>query len=446
MASFTPIPSHITCFENGFSRFSYPVLFKEELSPMKLGPLTPNIVNGSVCLIPESTELKIGAIVSDNNFMLKIHYKLRNQAQNATGNFSYLSKGIDWRPSYVIKENTVEKTLSIDSRASILSSIPSLDEVTLPQLSIVSGSPDIACEGEIDPLFSNTMNRSIKAAKRSKSMKNSRSRSRSGSPAYSVTSGEDNEYEKELREEKVAELHHFIMKNVPINFNKVTKISFMDEILSIAYQDIYSIQLNNDLADNKEVPAKHQIQFPLKGIPPLPKGPVMVYLRNEQQHSLTFLTQTWLESTSEKFILGTSSSIDVGAKFNITTCDTKEVQHDEPDPKRRKKATSFNAQNQERNCVLHSTKKVGNITVTNRKKEGVKVRLEITVLGTIVKEDSKNYGLNIIEKVSHHSENLNPENLISLDLDVEASSVKDIQFAFLNKTWDKKTICISTLN
>jgi len=225
----------------------------------------------------------------------------------------------------------------------------------------------------------------------------------------------------------------------------------------------------------------------------------MVYLRNEQQHSLTFLTQTWLESTSEKFILGTSSSIDVGAKFNITTCDTKEVQHDEPDPKRRKKATSFNAQNQERNCVLHSTKKVGNITlrdvessliqtpefgvklatdapnffvrgagvlksllefkntskatsvfklhlngsnaissVTNRKKEGVKVRLEITVFGTIVKEDSKNYGLNIIKKVSHHSENLNPENLISLDLDVEASSVKDIQFTFLNKTWDKK--------
>ena len=87
MSVSTPIPSSVTCFKNGLSHFTFPVNFRPGLSPNKIGPLTPNTVNGSISVIPNDTNLKIYSITSENNLMIKVHYKLENQDQEGKANF-----------------------------------------------------------------------------------------------------------------------------------------------------------------------------------------------------------------------------------------------------------------------------------------------------------------------------------------------------------------------
>ena len=87
--------------------------------------------------------------------MLKVYYKLENQEQDGKGNLSYISPGIKWSPNYLVKVNEEAKTLTVGGRATIVSSIQFMDDITLPQLSLVSGVPNIACTGEVDPFVSN---------------------------------------------------------------------------------------------------------------------------------------------------------------------------------------------------------------------------------------------------------------------------------------------------
>ena len=92
------------------------------------------------------------------------------------------------------------------------------------------------------------------------------------SPAYSVTSNDDDdEGEDEFEEEKVGELYHFKIKNVPINYQKATSVPFMDDITNVPYSESYSIKLDSTMADNEVVPARHHFHFPLKYAPPLPR-------------------------------------------------------------------------------------------------------------------------------------------------------------------------------
>merc|ERR1719189_2794749 len=119
---------------------------------------------------------------------------------------------------------------------------------------------------------------------RSRSRSNSRERERF--PKYSGVDVGD------FDEEKVGELYHFKIKNVPINFQKATSVPFMDDIMNIPYNSKYSIKLDNSNADNTVVPAQHHYEFLMKYAPPLPRGPVMIYLQME--NGLIFSNQTQL--------------------------------------------------------------------------------------------------------------------------------------------------------
>ena len=277
MSVSTPIPSTVTCFKNGLSHFTFPVNFRPGLSPNKIGPLTPNTVNGSISVIPNDTNLKICSITSENNLMIKVHYKLENQDQEGKANFSYISPGIKWTPNYLVKVTDEGKTLTIGGRATIVSSIQFLDDITLPQISLVSGVPNISCIGESDPLVSNGIqqqNRS-RAPQQPMMMKSSRQNqvglfgSAPQAEADSMEYVEDSD--EDFDEEKVGELYHFKIKNVPVNFGKATSVPFMDDIMNIPYTNKYSITLDNTKADNKEVMANHHFKFPMKYAPPLPR-------------------------------------------------------------------------------------------------------------------------------------------------------------------------------
>ena len=275
MSVSTPIPSTVTCFKNGLSHFTFPVNFRPGLSPNKIGPLTPNTVNGSISVIPDDTNLKIYSITSENNLMIKVHYKLENQDHEGKANFSYISPGIKWTPNYLVKVSDEDKTLTIGGRATIVSSIQFLDDITLPQLSLVSGVPNISCIGESDPLVSNGIEhqRNQHRAPQARMMKSQQQTmmfgAAQGPPQAEMDSMDDSD--EDFDEEKVGELYHFKIKNVPVNFGKATSVPFMDDIMNIPYTNKYSITLDNTKADNKEVMAKHHFKFPMKYAPPLPR-------------------------------------------------------------------------------------------------------------------------------------------------------------------------------
>ena len=74
MSTSTPIPSSVTCFKNGLSHLTFPVHFRAGCSPIKIGPLTSETVNGSVSVNPEEEgKLKIHSITAENNFMIKVY-------------------------------------------------------------------------------------------------------------------------------------------------------------------------------------------------------------------------------------------------------------------------------------------------------------------------------------------------------------------------------------
>jgi hypothetical protein len=159
----------------------------------------------------------------------------------------------------------------------------------------------------------------------------------------------------------------------------------------------------------------------------------MVYLKKGEQQDLTFLTQTWLSTFNEKFILDTACSSDVDAKFKVTSEIMKRIEPDEPLAKRRRQ------NDQQKTWNLYSTSKSGIITVVNRKKEDVTVRIEVTLFGTVAdqdnEEDAKD-GMERTEKMSDDPDNLNPENLISWNLQVLANESKEIRFGYNVRKWD----------
>ena len=197
---------------------------------------------------------------------------MENQEQDGKAELSYISPGIKWTPSYLVKVNDEEKTLSVGGRATIVSSIQFMDDITLPHLSLVSGVPKIACTGEVDPFVSNGIqNRRSNGCTpiMAHEMKAPMMYAQAQMSRYNDSDTDD--FDDDFDEEKVGEVYHFKIKNVPINFQKATSVPFMDDIMNIPYNSKYSIKLDKSNADNTVVPAKHHYEFLMKYAPPLPR-------------------------------------------------------------------------------------------------------------------------------------------------------------------------------
>ena len=187
--------------------------------------------------------------------------------QDGEGTLSYISPGIQWTPNYLVKIKGEGKTLKIGGRATIVSQIQFMDDITLPQLSLVSGMPNIACQGQRDPFVTNDGTRQEPRMQHHMPQQQNAFRSSAAPPPIVPEPyAEDN-----FDEEKVGELYHFKIKNVPINYQKATSVPFMDDIINVPYSESYSIKLDSTMADNEVVPAKHHFNFPLKYAPPLPR-------------------------------------------------------------------------------------------------------------------------------------------------------------------------------
>ena len=111
------------------------------------------------------------------------------------------------------------KTLRLAGRATIISSFPFLDEVTVPVLTLVSGSPTIVCQGHVDSLVKG------EEVRRGRVM-------RTSSPAYTAmgperirSRGRSRSKERplgKLEGHRLAEFYHFVIKDVPFSNQRPT--------------------------------------------------------------------------------------------------------------------------------------------------------------------------------------------------------------------------------
>merc|ERR1719483_218740 len=232
---------------------------------------------------------------------------------------------------------------------------------------------------------------------------------------------------EDFDEEKVGELYHFKIKNVPVNFGKATSVPFMDDIMNIPYTNKYSITLDNTKADNKEVMAKHHFKFPMKYAPPLPRGPVMIYL--EKENVPTFSIQTHLRTDENMFRLDTTASNDVNARYTVSTGEKTSEQSVDDSTKKVKIAE---------NRILYTTSKIASIVIKNKKKEETDVHLEITIYGTVCTNDLEKDVIKVIEKPN--TNDLNPENVIKCDIKVAANETKEFGFTYGVKKLEVQTL------
>ena len=186
------------------------------------------------------------------------------------------------------------KTLRLAGRATIISSLPfSLDEVTVPVLTLVSGSPTIVCQGHVDSLVKGEEVRRGRVMRTSlpayTAMSPERSRSRSRSKERPLG---------KLEGHRLAEFYHFVIKDVPFNHQRPTSVAFMEELTSVSYKEVY----NRSSSDQRVVAAEHILELPTSCSPPLPKGPAMV-LAGQEGSGRQLLAQTWLQSSPEFFSL-----------------------------------------------------------------------------------------------------------------------------------------------
>lgn len=272
MMARTP-PSSVTCYSSHLSHLQFPISLP--LTPMgstRVGPLTSSTVASSITILPEDNNalatldiLAITSLPSPEAPMLRVQY--RNEGEGpVNASLAFLTEGITWQPSYVVTLDPKLKTLRLAGRVTIISSLPFLDDVTVPVLTLVSGSPTIVCQGQVDSLVKGEEVRRGRVMRR-------------GSPAYSATSPDRSRSRSrsrerplgKLEEHRLAEFYHFVIKNVPFHHQRPTSVAFMEELTSICYNEVYKILLNRPSSDQRVVAVEHILQLPTSCAPPLPK-------------------------------------------------------------------------------------------------------------------------------------------------------------------------------
>ena len=425
-------PSSVTCYSCDLSHLKFPILLPPtSLGSTRVGPLTSSTVASSITLLPESTDgqvkiLSVTSLPSPDTPMLKVQYKNEGGAP-ARALLAYLSEGITWEPSYVVVLEPKSRMLRLAGRATIISSIPFLDDVTVPALTLVSGSPTIVCQGQVDSLVNGEEARRGRRRRRSSPAYSATSPDRSRSRSRS-RSKEAGKMESNLQGHRLAEFYHFVIKDVPFHHQRPTSVPFMEEVTCISYNEVFKILVDRSFSDQRLVAAEHLLQLPTSCLPPIPKGPVMV-LAEQEGRGRQLLAQTFLQSSPEFFSLQlTKQSSEVGASCSLVT-----RREEERKVEVKKRGSRWEENEQEHRSVLITSMKEGKIKVTNRKEEAAKVEVEYTMLGNLISAKPE-----CSKTVEMFRIGANTQRRLTWALEVPAKGNTEIIFEMEEKEWRKE--------
>ena len=75
-------------------------------------------------------------------------------AETVKANLSYLTRGLMWAPSYLLRQYKSNKTLTLQGNACLLCDLPFFKGKSIESVSLVAGQPKMECQNISDPLAS----------------------------------------------------------------------------------------------------------------------------------------------------------------------------------------------------------------------------------------------------------------------------------------------------
>jgi len=370
-------------------------------------------------------------------------------------NLSYLTRGLMWAPSYMLRQYKSNKTLTLQGNACLLCDLPFFKGKSIESVSLVAGHPKMECQNISDPLASGVTAADFIHELQGDSFGGSHLKSQRAQPrmmsqmraAAAPMFGANYMSQQAMPEcadaegvsagESMDDLYFYRLKNVPLHYNRPMSLPFIEECNSEPYQDVYFFDLNNKGLGNDDtmVEATHAITFKNTSGQPFTTGPVSVLMAEENKiaesdnktrngNENNFLVQGMMKFTGPNKIatVEITKALDVEGKFVLETSKERKVEA--------KKTVRDDVH--ELVCI----QKTGTVTITNLKDEEVKCKIDHLLYGQLEKSEPSH--MEVTERnVGHHD--LNPTAKYVWQVKVPAKGKAELVFTYVIKQWDRSS-------
>ena len=372
---------------------------------------------------------------NDRDNCLSVRYTTcLGSSDTVEAELSYLTRGLTWAPSYVLRQCKSSKILSLEGNACLLCDLPFFTGKIIESMSLVTGQPKMECKNLNDPLASgNTAAQFIRqleidpiGGKRSDGFKNPR--------RYGGCEDDDSD-EGTSTGDRMGDFYFYRLKNVPLHYNQPMSLPFIEEFTSEPYQDVYFFDLSNKGSANDDtmVEATHAITFKNTSGQPFTTGPVSVLMAKESKvmdkddkirnnDENNFLVQSLMKFTGPNKIatVEITKALDVEGKFVLTTSKERKVE-------------SKNKNKGELVCI----EKTGSFTITNLKNEEVECKIDYLLHGQLQKSNPPHIEAT---EVNDGGIDQNPITKYVWQVKVPPKDKAELIFIFTIKEWDVPTL------
>ena len=380
---------------------------------------------------------------------------LDHSGKTADANLSYLTRGLTWAPSYMLRQEKKSKTMTIQGNACLLCDLPFFKGNSIDSVSLVAGQPKMECQNISDPLASG-----VSAADFIRQLggddfgvgggNHMKRHHRGAAPRAMMMSqqmsfGASNDFQEcESAEgismgENMDDLYFYKLKNVPLHYNRPMSLPFIEECAPESYQDVYFFDLNNKGGgdDDTMVEATHAITFKNTSGQPFTTGPVSVLMeeeygkdgmetetpRNNKENN--FLVQGLMKFTgpNKTATIEITKALDVEGKFVVETSKERKVE--------------AHKKIKEDDYELISIQKTATMTITNTKSEEVKCKVDHLLRGHL--ENSSPAHKEVTERQTGHNQDLNPFAKYVWEIKAPAKGKAELVFTYCIKEWINKS-------
>ena len=356
--------------------------------------------------------------------------------QKPEANLSYLTRGLMWAPSYMLRQSKSSKTLTLQGNACLLCDLPFFKGKSIQSVSLVAGQPKMECQNISDPLasgvtaadFIRQLDGDSFGGHRLKGRPQPRMMAQSRMAAAPMAFGASNSFDAVAEcasaegisaGESMDDLYFYRLKNVPLHYNRPMSLPFIEECASEQYQDVYFFDLNNKGVGNDEtmVEATHAITFKNTSGQPFTTGPVSVLMAEEgkdkdekpsNSNENNFLVQGLMKFTGPNKIatVETTKAFDVEGKFVIETSKERKFE------------------------VIKKVRKTGTVTITNLKDEEINCKIDHLLYGKLEKSEPSH--MEVTERNDGHHD-FNPAAKYVWLIKVPAKGKAELLFTYVLK-------------
>merc|ERR1719361_912416 len=267
-----------------------------------------------------------------------------------------------WAPSYMLRQDTQQKTLTLQGMACLLCDLPFFKGESIDSVALVAGQPKMECQNISDPLASGVsaadfinelgINDNQSSGARGVRGRGAKVQKRMAPMMMQCNSfgagGSFPEAAMESAEgisdgENMDDLYFYKLKNVPLNYNRPMSLPFLQLSTPEQYHDVYFFDLNNKGTGEDEtlIEATHAITFKNTSGQPFTTAPVSVLIEGDrakddmdidepkkERKENNFLVQGLMKFTGPDKIatIEITKALDVEGKFVIETSKERKVE------------------------------------------------------------------------------------------------------------------------